>query len=593
MTRHRIQSAVARIPRKFKTVRKPTISHVVSLKFPGVEAHVAEHSFPAHIASCGVCKYWKHRASWSGRMSFLDEATGKKLTWLACSTVGKALCWPCSSSGVGRGTFAHGVGGFDVANLLRHQRSQSHLHAVRLWNARAKAGVEGATRPADNANKEVAAAGSAASPKVAAAGSAASPKRPRLEASEFVFARTLLQTRGSFNSWAAWVAASAGTSSARRPPVSECKRGFQTLASFERLVTQQVLKAGEAFWLQADGLGRAYQAAVGAVVWKFPTSVSWLLQPGLQLSWLIKLGDQGPYLIERLLGGREFPADMDTAAKVRMLTEYVRRAAQGANGSVDLELHERIRSRTLSWASDGADRGVGDAATEHFPSMVFRVWEESHSAVKVLAHAVAEDPEVRLIDDLLVSGKDPPSLAKFLSGSDVYRRRCADAQLSAADGVALCTNFGWAPQRFASRARPMARVARRWDAIFDSLAKEVASASTAKRRDIAQYFLQELGGVNAPGLLLGGMLTDISVEHYQWVAGGDKNDPDPTTVSDRAKLFLQRLGVLFHQGEILTLEETYTGEVLRFLRQGRVVHYGQQVPGEKKYSFVVFANTVL
>eukprot|EP00974_Lingulodinium_polyedra_P094033 9112307-Lingulodinium_polyedra.AAC.1 len=73
---------------------------------------------------------------------------------------------------------------------------------------------------------------------------------------------------------------------------------------------------------------------------------------------------------------------MDTAAKVRMLTEYVRRAAQDANGSVDLELHGWVSSRTLSWASDGADRGVGDAATEHFPSMVFRVWEESHSAVK-------------------------------------------------------------------------------------------------------------------------------------------------------------------------------------------------------------------
>ena len=56
----------------------------------------------------------------------------------------------------------------------------------------------------------------------------------------------------------------------------------------------------------------------------------------------------------------------------------------------------------------------------------------------------------------------------------------------------------------------------------------------------ARYYLQELGGTNAPRLLLGGMLTDISVEHYHWVAGGDKNDPDPTTVTDRANLFLVR-----------------------------------------------------
>eukprot|EP00974_Lingulodinium_polyedra_P005425 510529-Lingulodinium_polyedra.AAC.1 len=62
-----------------------------------------------------------------------------------------------------------------------------------------------------------------------------------------MFARALLQTRGSFNSWVDWVAASAGASSARQPPLSERKRGFQTLASFERLVTHQVLKAGEAY----------------------------------------------------------------------------------------------------------------------------------------------------------------------------------------------------------------------------------------------------------------------------------------------------------------------------------------------------------
>ena len=49
----------------------------------------------------------------------------------------------------------------------------------------------------------------------------------------------------------------------------------------------------------------------------------------------------------------------------------------------------------------------------------------------------------------------------------------------------------------------------------------------------------------------------------------------------QSDLFLQCLDVLIHQGVILTLKETYTGEAMRFLQQGRVVHYGQQVPGEK------------
>ena len=549
---------------------------MTSLSFPGVEVHIKEHSFPLHIATCGICQYWKNRVAWSARASFLEKASGKRLSWLACSSVGQALCWPCASCSVGRDRFARGTGTFYLTNLLRHQRSKSHLNSIELWNARSQAGDDGVTRPDKDAQFEVAVAGPASNLKVA--GSAANLKHPRLEALDFVFVRTLLETRGSFNNWDAWVAAAGGTSSGRRPPVSECKRGFSTLASLERLVTHEVLKAGVAYWLQADGLGRTYQAGIGAVVWKFPASVAWLLQPGLHFSWLIQLGDRGPWLVERLLGAREFPSDMNTPAKVRMLENYIRRATQDAKGDADLQLHRKIRSRALSWASDGADRAVGDVATEHFPSMVFRVWEESHSAVKVLAHAVTEDPEVRLVDSLLVSGKDPPSLAKFLSTSEVYRRRCADAQLSADDGVSLCENFGWAPQRFASRARPLARVARRWDPIWDSLATEAGSASNSQRRLYARYYLQELGGVNAPRLLLGGMLTDISVEHYKWVAGGDKNDPDPTTVTERANLFLHRLRALFDKGTILTLEETYTGEVLRFLRRGKIVYHGTQAP---------------
>ena len=100
------------------------------------------------------------------------------------------------------------------------------------------------TRPDKDAQFEVAVAGSASN--LAVAGSAANLKHPRLEASDFVFVRTLLETRGSFNDWDAWVAAAGGTSSGRRPPVSECKRGFSTLASLERLVTHEVLKAGVA-----------------------------------------------------------------------------------------------------------------------------------------------------------------------------------------------------------------------------------------------------------------------------------------------------------------------------------------------------------
>ena len=98
-----------------------------------------------------------------------------------------------------------------------------------------------------------------------------------------------------------------------------------------------------------------------------------------------------------------------------MIAESVRRATRNASGDVDVELHKRISAKMQCWASDGADRGVGDAATKHYPSMVFTGWEESHSVVRLLAPAIQADPEAAIVDSLLVLGKKRYSLAKLVS----------------------------------------------------------------------------------------------------------------------------------------------------------------------------------
>ena len=114
-------------PKKQTSATQPPRSYVTSLSFPGVEVHIKEHSFPLHVATCGICQYWKNRVAWSARASFLEKASGKRLSWLACSSVGQALCWPCASCSVGRDRFARGTGSFFLTNLLRHQRSKVPL----------------------------------------------------------------------------------------------------------------------------------------------------------------------------------------------------------------------------------------------------------------------------------------------------------------------------------------------------------------------------------------------------------------------------------------------------------------------------------
>ena len=81
--------------------------------------------------------------------------------------------------------------------------------------------------------------------------------------------------------------------------------------------------------------------------------------------------------------------------------------------------------------------------------------------------------------------------------------------------------------------------------------------------------MTELGGANSSRLLLGGLLADLSAEHYTWVATGDKRNPDATTVLLRADTLLARLDALFTKGMIYTMPDTFTGATLQLLEKTR------------------------
>ena len=167
-----------------------------------------------------------------------------------------------------------------------------------------------------------------------------------------------------------------------------------------------------------------------------------------------------------------------------MVEDAVRNATLGTEGEVDTELHQRILRGTRVWTSDGADLDVGHALAKGgcFSGLVCHAWDESHSAGRLLASALKHDKEVVEVHRLLVIGKQPYSLAKFISTSDVFRKKFGDAQVK--EGVAFVRNFGWAPQRFQSRARPYARESRRWHAIWSAVTAE-ADGKDSKRHDLA------------------------------------------------------------------------------------------------------------
>ncbi len=141
------------------------------------------------------------------------------------------------------------------------------------------------------------------------------------------------------------------------------------------------------------------------------------------------LGPRGPWIVERVIGMQEFPQRMDCDGKVTMLEACVRRACLSASGEVDTKLHQHVRDQTRVWCSDGADLQVPMAASASFPGLVFHAWDEAHSAQRLCANAMTDGDEISITDQLLVTGKKPYSLAKFLTTSMVFRKTVGDQQL--------------------------------------------------------------------------------------------------------------------------------------------------------------------
>ena len=90
--------------------------------FGTLEEHVASHNFPAHVATCGPCKFWKHRWKWSDKFSNLNPVTQKKETWLGCQN-GYAIVLFCAAdtSASRHNAFGRGTGSsMRKDNIARH-----------------------------------------------------------------------------------------------------------------------------------------------------------------------------------------------------------------------------------------------------------------------------------------------------------------------------------------------------------------------------------------------------------------------------------------------------------------------------------------
>ena len=268
----------------------------------------------------------------------------KKESWLACKN-GFAVCLICASrygGGAGPNKFANGQGSLRRKDCItQHSTSAEHKEAQQAWEQRLRAeATQGLgetisvfTGPAPAASAK--AASGKVAPATAAAGAVVRTPQSAMGYRAVVAARALLETSGSFHSLDVWLGALGSEERQAFASAWHCKRLVTTMAHYERMQTHRLLREGAVFRLEADGLERTYQVEIGTVLWSLPACLQHLPNHGQQEGLLQELGPRGPWVIERIIGMREFPQAMDCEGKVAMIEECVRRACQSARGEID------------------------------------------------------------------------------------------------------------------------------------------------------------------------------------------------------------------------------------------------------------------
>ena len=282
---------------------------------------------------------------------------------------------------------------------------------------------------------------------------------------------------------------------------------------------------------------------------------------------VLPLGSHGPWLVDRIAAVGHLGSDQSSDAKRRLLREAV------AKNCFDDAAFQHCRSIMRFFASDAAPDETQAGLQSYkldFPNMKFLSTDPSHGSMVALKTAFQADEEVCTVDRLMVTGKNPASLSKLVRTSAKLQEVLKDAQVE--ECVSILQHFGFAPQRFDAKKVPMGRIATRLRESFQAIAFE-AENGEPKRRNAAENLLNELTGDKSMRLVLAGMMADLVHEHSKHVHAGDEAFVDPIKLEKAEQLFLARLQVLFHDGLVLTAKQTFTGQVLKFLSDPKVLFF--------------------
>jgi len=189
--------------------------------------------------------------------------------------------------------------------------------------------------------------------------------------------------------------------------------------------------------------------------------------------------------------------------------------------------------------------------------------DTTHSMQLIIKHAYKGEPDVTLVQEVLLTNKKPfKSVSGLLKDSAACRSTFNKAQQ--ADGEAVLQHMGWSAQRMSSRHKPNARSSLRPGSLFEFLATRAEDGGDD--RAAAEHNLRTLFPYRR--MMLTGMMADLTWEHRLCVKWSDTVDPAPEEVMDQLDAFLLRSRILFTEGLIMgeSMTDTFTAQILKFYR---------------------------
>ena len=388
------------------------------------------------------------------------------------------------------------------------------------------------------------------------------------------YALHIAKEPGSFSSFSRWLALArlTGTTSFShgRDGGEVCAELINIIGEVECMMTGQLFACAAVIGSAPYAMDSNLLIRGKAVLWKLPPCLhrkDALLPHGVaSLS-----GNGSPWVANRIIGVSRLGKDHSAEVLRDAIVSPIR-------GCCPVSIDD-VLGKVKFYASDSA----ADAGTTYrllrisdMPNLNFELKGSSHSRQLVLQNAMQGDSEVSIVQGLVLTDKDPtPSLSRFLQSSERFANKFQDHERD--DHVRVLKNFGFAPQRFDSKAKPLGRFCMRLRQQFGALADE-AETGSAKRRLQAKRLIDGLA--NYKRLMLVGLLADLAQEHKKWVREGDEADLEVSAVGLSTYRFRQRLQALSEDGlifEASMASVTFTGQVAGFLQTHKLLYYTRNV----------------